>query len=402
MSKFTLKGSLLTSTVIAGIAISVPAYAQDATNQPPTPASPAPQTSSPTKTNGGPNPGTPDKTGPTQNANPGSANEEIVVTGTLLRRTNTETPSPVTVLSAETLNDRGINTVAQAVTTLSANNAGTIPAGLEHRLQLRVSGAKGVVAARPHRAGHAVSLFDGLRQAVYPLPTTASRNFVDLNTIPDAIIDRVEVLRDGASSTYGSDAIAGVVNIITKKEIRGVHLNASHGWSQHGGGAENRIDATVGFGDLANSGVNVYVSGEYQTTKKIWARQRGFPFNTGDWSSICNPVDNCGPNNNLNGINADGSFNGLFGTVSPLVRPYTNTPVPAALGPYQILGGSCVPGETLVTGTGNATAPQACELDWSPGISRISRIRRASACSAAQPSGLAIVPRVSCRALTMR
>ena len=206
-------------------------------------------------------------------------------------------------------------------------------------------------------------IFDGLRQAFYPLSDDGRRNFVDLNTIPDAVVDRVEVLRDGASSTYGSDAIAGVVNIITKKEIRGVHLNASHGWSQHGGGAENRIDATVGFGDLANSGVNVYVSGEYQTTKKIWARQRGFPFNTGDWSSICNPVDNCGPNNNLNGINADGSFNGLFGTVSPLVRPYTNTPVPAALGPYQILGGSCVPGETLVTGTGNATAPQACELD---------------------------------------
>ena len=157
MSKFTLKGSLLTSTVIAGIAISVPAYAQDATNQPPTPASPAPQTSSPTKTNGGPNPGTPDKTGPNENANPGSANEEIVVTGTLLRRTNTETPSPVTVLSAETLNDRGINTVAQAVTTLFREQRRHHSAGLEHRLQLRVR-RHGRFAARLDRAGHAGDL----------------------------------------------------------------------------------------------------------------------------------------------------------------------------------------------------------------------------------------------------
>src|SRR3546814_13448840 len=61
-----------------------------------------------------------------------------------------------------------------------------------------------------------------LRAAYYPLADDGTRNFVDLNTIPDDIIDQVQVVRDGASSTYGADAIAGVVNIITKRQFKGL------------------------------------------------------------------------------------------------------------------------------------------------------------------------------------
>src|SRR3546814_17214040 len=88
------------------------------------------------------------------------------------------------------------------------------------------------------------------------------RNFVDLNTIPNAIIERVEVLRDGASSTYGADAIAGVVNIITKKEIQGLHLDASFGVSEKGDAEEKRFAATWGYGDLDDQGFNFYISAE--------------------------------------------------------------------------------------------------------------------------------------------
>ena len=348
-------GALAFATVIGS-----PAFAQDATNTQPTPASPATQSSSPDETNGGPNPGTETPTGATKNANAGSANTEIVVTGTLLRRTNTETPSPVTVLTAETLNDRGINTVSQAVTTISANNAGTVPQGWNNGSNF-ATGATGV-SLRGLTVQDTLVLFDGQRQAFYPLSDDGRRNFVDLNTIPDAVVDRVEVLRDGASSTYGSDAIAGVVNVITKKEIRGVHLNASHGFSQHGGGAENRVDATVGFGDLANDGVNFYVNGEYQSTDAIWARQRDYPFNSSNLSGICTSPDNCGFNGDLNGISADGSFNGLFGVVSPAYAPYNGStltltdplgvehtvlPGGARLGEYTSLG--CVGRDRPVT-----------------------------------------------------
>ena len=97
MPKFSFKGSLLATTVIAGMAVSVPAYAQD---QGPTTNSTQPQNQDQATSNA-PQAGTNAPATPVENANAGSTNQEIVVTGTLFRRTNTETPSPVTVLSSE-------------------------------------------------------------------------------------------------------------------------------------------------------------------------------------------------------------------------------------------------------------------------------------------------------------
>src|SRR3546814_18600580 len=113
--------------------------------------------------------------------------------------------------------------------------------------------------------------------APYPRADDGQRNFVDLNTIPNAVIDRIEVLRDGASSTYGADAIAGVINIITKKEIQGLHLGGSVGISQRGDAGEQRVDGTWGYGDPADQGFNFYVSGAYQKQDALWARDRGYP-----------------------------------------------------------------------------------------------------------------------------
>ena len=69
-------------------------------------------------------------------------------------------------------------------------------------------------------------LINGRRTANYPLADDGERGFVDLNTIPLDAVDRIEVLNDGASSIYGADAIAGVVNIIMKDEFQGVNANA--------------------------------------------------------------------------------------------------------------------------------------------------------------------------------
>jgi iron complex outermembrane receptor protein len=96
-----------------------------------------------------------------------------------------------------------------------------------------------------------LTVFDGLRMAPYPLADDGHRNFVDLSTIPDAVVERVEVLKDGASSTYGADAVAGVVNIITLRELQGLHVNASAGITKDGDGGEQRLDASYGIGDLS-------------------------------------------------------------------------------------------------------------------------------------------------------
>jgi iron complex outermembrane receptor protein len=278
----------------------------------------------------------------------------IVVTGTLFK-TDTETPSPVTTLSAETLDQRGINTVAEAVQRLPSNGAGTITQGWNTGFNF-ATGAN-AVSLRGLTVQSTLTVFDGLRMAPYPLADDGHRNFVDLNTIPESIIDRIEVLRDGASSTYGADAVAGVVNVITKKEIQGIHLNGSAGISQRGDNGEQRLDGTFGYGDLDEQGFNVYVNGEYQHTSPLWARDRGYPFNTSDLSGVCDDAGHCMGNGITNGINPDGSFNGLGTTTTPVTRPYNTSPItftdPAGrdvtfgpgelpLGPYTVLGGNCM------------------------------------------------------------
>ena len=112
-----------------------------------------------------------------------------------------------------------------------------------------------------------------------------------------------------------------MVNVITKKEIQGLHIGASAGVSQRGDAGEQRFDATWGYGDLDDDGFNFYVSGEYQNNEELWARDRGFPFNTQDLSSICNSAS-CMSNLNWNGISESGAFNGNISIPGVgLVRP---------------------------------------------------------------------------------
>jgi iron complex outermembrane recepter protein len=260
------------------------------------------------------------------------AGQEIVVTGSLFRRTNTETASPVTVLSAETLQQRGLNTVAEAVQRVSANGAGTITQGWNTGSNF-ATGAN-AVSLRGLSVQSTLTIFDGLRMAPYPLADDGHRNFVDLNTIPNSIVERIEVLRDGASSTYGADAVAGVINVITKKQIKGLHLNASAGISQKGDAAEQRFDATWGYGDLDEQGFNFYVNGEYQHQDSLFARDRQYPFNTSDLSRICNAAGSC-LNNGVRNSYTNGVFNGLLSTTVPTARPVDATG--AAAGVFNLL-----------------------------------------------------------------
>jgi iron complex outermembrane receptor protein len=247
--------------------------------------------------------------------------DSITVTGSILRRTDLETPSPVTVLSAETLEQRGINTVAEALQRLPMNNAGTIQQGWNTGSNF-ASGAN-APSLRGLTVQSTLSIADGLRLSPYPLADDGHRNFVDLNTIPSSIVDRVEILRDGASSTYGADAIAGVINVITKKEIKGFHFGVAQGVSQHGGGDEKRLDMAWGLGDLTSQGYNFYIGGEYQGQDELWRRDRDYPFNTLDWSGMCGPSGSCMSNLNWNGVTFEsGHFNGLISTPGvSLVRP---------------------------------------------------------------------------------
>ena len=286
---------------------------------------------------------------------------EIVVTGSILRRTDTETVSPVTVVTTENLDQRGISTVQEGIQALAANNG---PA-LTNSFSANGAFAAGAsaVSLRGLSTNSTLVLFDGLRAAYYPLADDATRNFVDLNTIPDDIVERVEILRDGASSSYGADAIAGVVNIITKREVQGIMARGEAGISERGDAPTYRAALTAGTGDLETDGYNAYISGFYYKSKALYNRDRPYPFNTDDQRQVCGP-DGCGSDGRLNAPSG-GLFPSTGGNL--LVRPYDATNTTAA-GRYQDLNTiGCGERYTLTAAdlAANVASPTAvCVVDY--------------------------------------
>jgi iron complex outermembrane receptor protein len=300
--------------------------------------------------------------------------EEIITTGTVLKRADTEA-LPISIMTSDDMELRGLNTISEMALRLPQNNAGTIV----NNWNVGFNFATGATAPalRGLTVQSTLSVADGLRLAPYPLADDGQRNFVDLNTIPNAIVDRVEILRDGASSTYGADAIAGVVNVITKKEIQGFHLTGSGGFSQDGGGSEQKFDFSWGTGDIGSDGFNFYVAGEYMLQEDLKRAERGYPFNTADWTGICGPSGSCMPNYIWNTYTEeDGSFYGWFGDVPGVayVRPIGADGAPTGA-PYEFVNpaaGCRNWAETQVRpddllnsdGTRNFTPEIACQWDY--------------------------------------
>lgn len=329
MKKSVLRGSVAYQAVAllgAGTLFAVPASAQDASN------TPGAQSSSPVASQQ-------DETqapAPVPNTTQDEPDsQEIVVTGTLFRSTTSKTVSPITVVSAEAMEQRGNNTVQDAIQQLSSNNG---PA-LTNSFTANGAFAAGAsaVSLRGLSTNSTLVLFDGQRAAYYPLADDGSRNFVDLNTIPDDIVDRVEVLRDGASSTYGADAIAGVVNIITKRQFQGVTARAEAGISQDGNAPTYRLGFTAGTGDLDNNGMNAYVSGFYYKAGGVKNSDLPYPYNTSNETGVCYE-GNCGPNNIANSRNPEtGRLEGFLIGYDTYVRPYTATNTPITDSRYELL-----------------------------------------------------------------
>jgi iron complex outermembrane receptor protein len=189
----------------------------------------------------------------------------VIVTGSYLRRTDTETPAPLQVISSEEIEKSGKQTISDVIRGVSADNSGTLTQNFSGAL---AGGASGV-ALRGLTLDATLVLLDGHRMAPYPLADDGQRPFVDLSSLPLSMVERVEVLKDGASAIYGSDAIAGVVNIILKPEFKGAELDASFGGSYRADGLTQRVSALYGFGDLAQDGHNVYFSLEYRHQASI-------------------------------------------------------------------------------------------------------------------------------------
>lgn len=208
--------------------------------------------------------------------------QEVVVTGSLIKRTDTETPSPVQILSAEDLKNTGYTSVADVLRNLAANGQGTLNQAFG---QAFASGGSGI-ALRGLTVGDTLTLIDSERMVAYPLSDDGERSFVDTSAIPFETIEGVEVLKDGASALYGADAIAGVVNIKLKRTYEGAEVTADGGATQHNDGWTWHAAGILGWGDLASDGYNMYVSLEWRRQEMILGSKRSAPWATTDWSGL--------------------------------------------------------------------------------------------------------------------
>ncbi|MEL4295487.1 TonB-dependent receptor [Shewanella sp. DNRA4] len=189
--------------------------------------------------------------------------ERIEVTGSRIKQVDMETVSPVTVINAADIAMTGEKTVADVL-----NNSAINSFGSWRGISGYGSGASSTSNVNLRGLGSSATLvlLDGRRM---PGTSSSSGSVADTSSIPMAIVERIEILRDGASAVYGSDAVAGVINIITKKEFDGLQLDYSTEQPSVEGGDANRLSIATGYN--TDKG-NITLTYEYYDTKAVMDR----------------------------------------------------------------------------------------------------------------------------------
>ncbi len=201
--------------------------------------------------------------------------QRVEITGSSIKRIAAEGALPVQVITRQDLERQGIVTAEQLIGTLSSNGSGqdNLAANSDVVAGAR-RGVNGMSCANLRMQGCEATLIllNGRRVAAYGL----SGGVVDVQSIPMAAVERVEVLKDGASAIYGTDAIGGVINFILRKDYQGLEAQAFTDVTQHGGGNITRFKLTGGFGDLERDNFNVLVALSRSQSKALRGDQRDF------------------------------------------------------------------------------------------------------------------------------
>ena len=233
------KYSLLSTAVFAAVLAQpiTSAYAQDAT------PAPAPDT----------------KTEP----------QKVTVTGSLIPQTAKETFQPITVITAADIKARAFNSVEEVLSASSMATGGV--QGNQYSGGF-TQGAQ-TVSLFGLQPGYIKFLIDGRPMASYPALYNGTDVFNSISGIPIDLVDHIDILPGGQSSIYGSDAIAGVINIVLKHQLDGVQLGVRKGFYTLDGGASTRLSAADGFSAL-NDRLNVVAGVQYEKNDPIWGYQR--------------------------------------------------------------------------------------------------------------------------------
>ena len=265
--------------------------------------------------------------------------DRVEITGSSIRRVDAESALPVTIIRVEDLVKQGVTTAEQAVQRIAANQSnfgissaiGSTNGGGTSNADLR-----GLSAASGTYANKTLVLLNGRRIINHPFDAAA----VDLGAIPLAAISRIEVLRDGASAIYGTDAIGGVINFILRRDFQGIEVAAEYQVPEESSaGQTKRVTLAGGFGSLAKQGFNVMGSFDWRDQKVMKATDRSFAA-----TGILGPT-----RNDLSAGTSGSSF-------------------PGDAGGFEPSGPACNPPSSLPRTNAAGTAFESCRYDFTRDI----------------------------------
>jgi|GEM_PF-57961 len=279
--------------------------------------------------------------------------EEVVVAGSHLKRSSAESSMmPLLIISKGELSKAGVQTGQELLELISANQS----FGSWNETMGLNNGLQGFTAASLRGLGlqRTLVLMNGQRFAPYAL----SGQGADLSAIPSAALERIEVLQDGASAIYGTDAIGGVINFVLRHDYQGAEVNANYFVTEHGGANNGRINATAGIGDLEEDRYNAFISADYLQQQPLQASERSSTV-TGYLPSL--GIDRTAPNSFPANITQPAGFGS--DARNPTI-PYPNGATP----------GSCTPPLSFPT----PNAPFQCRFDSARVIQTIPETDKAS------------------------
>ncbi len=250
----------------------------------------------------------------------GGSIQKVEVTGSSIKRAEAETISVIQTLSRKDIEQTGKASIADVVRSISADNNGSISGSFTNGFAGSASG----VSLRGLSVSSTLVLINGRRTAPYGFGDDGQRSFVDLNSIPLDAVDRIDILKDGASAIYGSDAIAGVVNIILRQNYVGKTISANVGQSGHGDGTVTSISGAIGFGDMDTDKFNVFATIDAKKSGEIKQSNRDKWIGQADARPWGGRDQRAGQTTAGNG--GGSSFLGTLRPISPTLGNVTNLP----------------------------------------------------------------------------
>ena len=272
---------------------------------------------------------------------PSESIETVVVTGSLIPRSTFDGPDPMTVIDEEDMKARGLTTVADVIDSMAANSG--YREGDSGNLLSGFTVGASEANLRGLGSGRTLVLVNGRRIADYPLPFGGQQNGADLGTIPGTAMSRVEVLTGSASAIYGSDAVGGVINVITKRDMEQTLVTANLGAYEDGYGFTKDISFVTGKAFERGS---VTFSLEQVSSDPVYA----------------DDVDYLNDRKFL--------VTGIGATLQDLESGY--------VGPVSPLGYSCEENGLITTETYSEDGATRCNQDGSEGIAMQSEMERTS------------------------